>query len=104
MPKAGFIPQKFKIWIEMRQKLRLSHKHIQMAKELGLNPKKLPRLANTQGSPWKAALPEFLEHLYTKRFNREEPEQILKIEEMAKREMEARAMRKAKKVQNPNPE
>ena len=97
MPKAGFIPQKFKIWIEIRKQLRLSHKHIQMARELGLNPKKLPKLANTKGSQWKAPLSDYLEHLYGKRFNRDEPEQILKIEDMAKREMAKREQRKAKK-------
>ena len=104
MPKAGFIPKKYKNWLETRKQLKLSHKHIQMARELGLNPKTLSKLTDTKGSPWKAPLPEFIEHLYIKRFNRVEPEQILKMEEIAKREMAKRALAKAEKRRKQNQE
>ena len=39
MPKNGFIPNKLRPWIEARKKYHLSHAQIQMARELGLNPK-----------------------------------------------------------------
>jgi hypothetical protein len=34
--------------------------------------------------PWKAPLPEFIEHLYLKRFGRERPEVVKPAEEWAR--------------------
>ncbi len=68
--------QKNKKWIEAKKKFRLSNLHIQMAKELGLNPKKFGGLANHKQEPWKAPLPEFIEELYYKRFKKEKPDTI----------------------------
>jgi hypothetical protein len=31
----------------------LSHEHVQMARELGMNPKKLEKLDNHHQEPWK---------------------------------------------------
>ena len=70
MPKKGFIPNKLKPWIEARKKCRLSHAQVQMARELGLNPKKLGKLSNHKQEPWKVPLPEYIEHLYEKRFGK----------------------------------
>jgi hypothetical protein len=44
---------------------------VQMARELGLNPRKLGKIDNHRQEPWKAPLPQFIEHLYLKRFGRE---------------------------------
>jgi hypothetical protein len=44
-----------------------------MARELGLNPGKLGKISNHRQEPWKAPLPQFIEHLYLKQFGREEP-------------------------------
>ena len=41
MAKKNKIPEKFKVWIDARKKYHLSHAQIQMARELGMNPKKL---------------------------------------------------------------
>lgn len=41
-----------------------------MARELGLNPKKLGQLDNHGQEPWKAPLAEFIERLYLKRFGK----------------------------------
>jgi len=49
MPKKGFIPNKLKPWIEARKKYHLTHAQIQMARELGMNPKKFGSLANHAG-------------------------------------------------------
>lgn len=56
MAKAGFIPQKLRPWIEARKKYRLSHAQIQMARELGLNPKKFGSLTNHKQESWKLPL------------------------------------------------
>jgi hypothetical protein len=41
-------------WIDARKPYRLSHAHVQMARELGMNPKKLGGLDNHRQQPWKA--------------------------------------------------
>ena len=61
---------KNKKWIEAKKKFRLSDMHIQMARELGMNPKKFGSLANHKQERWKAPLPEFIEDLYYKRFKK----------------------------------
>jgi hypothetical protein len=38
-----------------------------MARQLGLNPKKLGSLDNHRQEPWKEPLPQFIERLYGKR-------------------------------------
>jgi hypothetical protein len=64
------MPEKYQPWIEARGRFRLSDAHIQMARELGLSPKKFGGLANTRQEAWKLPLPEFIEELYFKHFNR----------------------------------
>ncbi len=80
------IPEKLKIWIEARKRFHLTHAQIQMARELGLNPKKFGKLANHKQEPWKMPLPLFIEHLYWKRFRRERPVVVMSIEEKARDE------------------
>jgi hypothetical protein len=41
---------------------------VQIARELGLNPKKLGKLDNASQERWKASLSAFIEELYFKRF------------------------------------
>nr|QEO74943.1 hypothetical protein [uncultured bacterium] len=77
------VPPKTQAWIDARKRHRLSHAHVQMARELGLNPKNLGGLDNHRQQPWKAPLPEFIEHLYLKRFGRERPEVIKPLPEQA---------------------
>ena len=57
-------------WAEVKKKYRLSETTIQMAKRLGLNPKKLGSIANHKQEPWKEPLPDFIQTLYDKRFNK----------------------------------
>jgi hypothetical protein len=51
------MPDKYLPWTCRRY--HFSDAHIQMVRELGLNPKKFGGLANTRQEPWKAPLPEF---------------------------------------------
>jgi hypothetical protein len=87
------MPERRQVWIEARQRHHLSHAHVQMARELGLNPKKLGKLDNHEQEPWKAPLPEFIERLYLKRFGRRRPDVVVSIEERAR----VREDRKARK-------
>jgi hypothetical protein len=71
---------KVQAWVEARKRYHLSHAQVQMARELGLNPRKLGKIANHRQEPWKAPLPEFIEHLYLKRFGRERPQVVTPAE------------------------
>jgi hypothetical protein len=64
---------KYPVWIDAGKRYKLSHAHIQMARELGMNPKKFGKLDNHRQEPWKAPLPIFIENLYFKRFGKEKP-------------------------------
>jgi hypothetical protein len=88
------IPPKLQAWIDARKRHRLSHAHVQMARELGMNPKKLGGLDNHRQQPWKAPLPDFIEHLYVKRFGRERPEEVVSIEEQLRRAEQKKVVRK----------
>jgi hypothetical protein len=53
-----------------------------MARELGLNPKKLGKLDNHRQEPWKVPLPAFIEQLYRKRFGKDRPDVVLSLEDV----------------------
>ena len=88
------IPERLKPWIEARRRFRLSHTHIQMARELGMNPKKFGKLANHHQEPWKAPLPIFIETIYFKRFGKEKPDRIQTIAEVAMAQVAKKAAKK----------
>jgi hypothetical protein len=77
------IPANLQPWIDARRKFHLSHEHVQMARELGMNPKKLGKLDNHDQEPWKLPLSEFIGKLYFKRFGKGRPGAVRSIEEMA---------------------
>ena len=91
------LPAKLQPWLEARQKYRLTDRQIQMARELGLNPKKFGGYANHRQQPWKRPLGEYIEHLYLKRFKRKEPERIRSLEEQAQAMQRQKAAKKARK-------
>lgn len=69
-------------WMVAQKRHRLSDKQVQMARELGLNPDKLGKIDNHKQEPWKAPLPQFIEHIYFKRFKREEPETVKPLKQI----------------------
>ena len=87
------LPDRLQVWIDARTRHHLSDAHVQMARELGLNPNKLGKLDNHRQEPWKAPLPEFIECLYMKRFGKRCPDIIQSIEARARID-EARKARK----------
>jgi hypothetical protein len=94
--KRNKIPDRYLLWIQARRRFHLSDAHIQMARELGLNPRKLGGLANTKQEPWKAPLPEFIEELYFKHFKKNRPDNVRSTEQMfgdANRKKEERRAR-----------
>lgn len=98
--KTKKLPQKIQDWVNARKKLHLSHAHIQMARELGMNPNKLGKLANHKQEPWKGPLPNFIETLYQKSFRKTRPIEVKTIEELFKSRQEKDAKKKAAKTAN----
>jgi len=96
MPKKK-IPPKLQIWIDARKRYHLTHEQIQMARELGLNPKKFGKLANHKQQPWKEPLPDYIETLYYKHFKRNKPEQVRSIERIVKDRNKKKQERKLRK-------
>jgi hypothetical protein len=94
------IPVKLQVWIDARKKYHLSHVHIQMARELGMNPRKFGKIANHRQEPWKAPLPVFIEDIYFKRFRKKRPDNIKSIEQIIKDRRKAKEKRRIKKQLN----
>ena len=84
MPRVP-IPQKLLPWFEARKRYHLTHAQVQMARELGLNPKKFGGMANHRQEPWKVPLPQFIEMIYLKRFGVPRPAEVLSLEELMSR-------------------
>ncbi len=77
MVKSKTLSGKNRVWIDARKKYHLTDTQIQMARELGLNPKKFGGYANHRQQIWKRPLGEYIEQLYFKRFGKTKPERII---------------------------
>ena len=86
--------QKLQAWIDARKRHKLSHTQVQMARELGMNPKKLGKIDNHDQEPWKMPMRQYIEHLYYKRFGKERPDTVMSIEEKIRRDQQKKAKRR----------
>ena len=98
MGKKKQLSPKYQVWIDARMRFHLSHMHIQMARELGMNPKRFGGKANHKQEQWKAPLPVFIEDLYFKRFRKECPDNVRSIEQMVKDKKRKQTERKEHKL------
>lgn len=90
-------------WIEAQRRHRLSDLHVQMARELGLNPDKLGKIDNHDQESWKAPLPQFIEKIYYKRFKRESPTvEIKPLKQIVKEQKIAQEKKKKEKLKRRN--
>jgi len=62
------------VWSSARTKYHLSSRQIEMAKKLGMTPKKFGSLVPNKSEPWKKPLGQFIESCYYKRFKRQKTE------------------------------
>lgn len=86
-------------WIVAQKKHRLSDTHVQMVRELGLNPDKLGKIDNHRQEPWKAPLPEFIEEIFYKRFKKERPDVVKPLKQILKeQEIKDKAKKKEKEI------
>jgi hypothetical protein len=90
---------KMQTWIDARRRHRLSHAQVQMARELGMNPKKLGKLDNHDQEPWKIPLRQYIESLYFKRFGKERPDAALSIEEKIRLDEAKKARKRVAKAE-----
>lgn len=95
--KKRALPQNLVDWITARTRLRLSHAHVQMARELGMHPKKLGSKANHTQEAWKVPLADYIVDLYERRFGRREPENVVSIEDAFRAHTAKRDARKAER-------
>ena len=90
---------KDQIWINARKQYHLNDMHIQMARELGLNPRKFGKLSNHKQEPWKLPLPDFIKEIYFKRFKKERPDVVKSVERIVKDRNKKREERKKRKAE-----
>ena len=57
-------------WTNATKICRLTARQVEMARALGMNPRKLPRLRPSPQQRWKLPVGEFIEESYRKRFGR----------------------------------
>ena len=98
------IPSKLQPWFDARRSFNLSHAHIQMARELGMNPKKFGSLANEVQEPWKLPLQDFIAQCYCKRFGRAQPENVRSLEQLIEADDLRRKPKQHRTAQKANPQ
>ena len=96
------IPPKLQPWFHVRKELGLSNTTIQMARELGMNPRKLGRLVPTIGQQWKASLHEFIADCYEKSHGRRTPENIRSLEQIINDDAKRKDAKRATKAVDSN--
>jgi hypothetical protein len=96
MAKKKRIPAKYQVWIDARKRHKLSHAQIQMARELGMNPKKFGGMDNHRQERWKLPLGQFIEECYLKSFGKL-PSEVLSIEQLVKRQEKKKTERREAK-------
>lgn len=95
--RCNKLDPKLQAWVEARRRHHLSHAHVQMARELGMNPNKLGKLDNHRQESWKLPLPRFIESLYEKRFGRAQPLVVRPIEASAADQAKRQAKRRSER-------
>ena len=107
MAKQKRLPPKLQAWVDARKRFHLSHAHVQMARELGMNPRNLGGMANHRQEPWKLTLPQYIEGLYLKHFKKERPDNVRSSEQvLADRERKQAERNERRRLQQdaPHPE
>ena len=79
-------------WLEAKRRYALSDAHIQMARELGMNPKRLTAPAGKTDGSSPVPLAQRIEDLYVKRFKHTIPDPVVPLRQLLH---EARARERA---------
>jgi len=90
---------KYQVWIDARKRHKLSHATVHMARQLGLTPEAVDKLARSSQQQGRPALADVIGKLYQERFGRPGPPVVLSIEQMAEREAEKRKEQRERKAE-----
>ncbi len=60
------------LWLEAKRRCKLNDEEIQMAKEMGLNPKSLLKNIPNKNEQWKEPVKIWIRNMYVDRFGRTE--------------------------------
>ena len=66
-----------------------------------MNPDKLGKIDNHKQETWKAPLPQFIEHIYFKRFKREEPLAVSSLKDIIADDKAKKEKKKKEKDRRP---
>lgn len=102
--KGRRVPPQLQPWVEARKRYRLSHAHIQLARELGNESQDARQARQLPAGAVEGSVPVFIEDLYFKRCGKHRPERVLSIEdrvaEIDRRKKERRERKAARRAAN----
>ncbi len=90
------------VWVEARRRCGLTDAHVQMARELRMDPRRLTECASTAQGLTQPPLAQRIENLYLKRFKKPRPDSIAPLRQMlhdarVRERAEARERRRRKR-------
>lgn len=91
------LPPNLRAWRSARKRYRLSSARVQMARELGLDPRMLWKYDNAR-EHWKPPLVQVIEDRYRQRVGRDFPEVLRTIAQLARAAHARKLARKARKT------
>jgi hypothetical protein len=72
-----------RLWIEAKRRCRLNDNDIQIAKELGLNPRSLIKNIPSKTEQWKLPVKDWIHQMYQKRHVKSERKKARKVQAAA---------------------
>ena len=67
------------LWVKVKRQCALTDAHVQMARELGMNPKRLIESEDTTPGVMQTPLSQRIEGLYLKRFKKSQPDFVVPL-------------------------
>jgi hypothetical protein len=74
--------EQLQAWVKVRRQCGLSDAHVQMARELGMNPKRLLARPGTAPGPTNVPLAQRIEDRYVRRFSRTIPDPVVPLRQL----------------------
>ena len=69
-------------WAKAKRQCGLSDAHVQMAREIGINPRRLTARSGTKPGPTRVPLAQRIEDLYLRRFKRTIPDPVVPLRQL----------------------
>ena len=90
--KLKQMADRLQVWVKVKRQCALTDAHVRMARELGMNPKRLIAAARTAAGQTQAPLAQRIEDLYLRRFRRTAPDWVMPLRQLPR---DARTREKA---------